>query len=203
MTRPNVIRKLETSVLRRLENAFHRVLEVVTIGLLVSLAGVVISAVIARYVFNSSFHWYDEVASVMLAWITYYGAALAALRRSHLGFSGFVLSLGRSGRVALFVFSETIVYLVFASLAYAGWVVLDVMEGENLVSLEWVPLQFTQSVVPVGCVLFILAQAISTPQAWARILTGRDRESDEIAEEIARAREDLAGDGSRQEDPLK
>lgn len=189
--------------MHRLEKAFHRVLEVVTIGLLVSLAGVVISAVIARYVFNSSFRWYDEVASVMLAWITYYGAALAALRRSHLGFSGFVLSLGRSGRITLFLFSEAIVYLVFAALAYAGWVVLDVMAGENLVSLEWVPLQFTQSIVPIGCVLFILAQALSTPQAWTRVLVGRDRESDEIAEEIARAQEDLADDRSRDGDPLK
>jgi len=189
--------------LHRLEHAFHKVLEVVTIGLLVSLAGVVISAVVARYVFNSSFRWYDEVASVMLAWITYYGAALAALRRSHLGFSGFVLSLGRRGRITLFVVSETIVYLVFVSLAYAGWVVLDVMAGENLVSLEWVPLQFTQSIVPIGCVLFILAQALSTPQAWARVLIGRDRESDEIAEEIARARESLDDESARNGDSLK
>lgn len=187
--------------MRRLEVIFHKVLETITIGLLISLAGVVISAVVARYVFNSSFRWYDEVASVMLAWITYYGAALAALRRSHLGFTGFVLGRERPVRLSLFVFSEAIVYAVFVSLAYASWVVLDVMEGENLVSLEWVSLQFTQSVVPIGCVLFIAAQILSTPDAWARMFIGRDREADEIAEEIARAREDLAqsdtGNGER------
>ena len=178
--------------MQRLEKVFHSLLEAITIGLLVSLAGVVVSAVVARYVFNSSFRWYDEVASVMLAWITYYGAALAALRRAHLGFSGFALSLRRDGRIALFLLSEAIVYTVFLTVAYAGWVVLGVMEGEHLVSLEWVPLQFTQSVVPIGCVLFIAAQILSTPQAWNRVVVGRDRESEEIAEEIAKAQSELA-----------
>lgn len=173
--------------MRRLEKIFRSILEIVTIGLLLSLAGIVISAVIARYAFNSSFRWYDEVASVMLAWITYFGAALAALRRGHLGFSGFVLSLPAKGRIALFVFGEAVVYAVFISLAYAGWFVLGVMEGESLISLYWVPVQVTQSIIPVGCLLFVAAQAVSTEAAWARMLAGRDREAEEIAEEIARA----------------
>ncbi len=165
----------------------HRLLEAVTIGLLVSLAGVVVSAVIARYVFNSSFRWYDEVASVMLAWITYYGAALAALQRRHLGFSGLLLSLELRYRSIVFVIAEAVVYAVFVAMAWASWHVLGVMAGETLVSLEWVPLQFTQSVVPIGCALFVIAQILSAPDAWERMRSGRDAEAEEIREEIARA----------------
>jgi len=55
-------------------------LQVVTIALLIALAVVVVLAVAFRFA-GASLVWYDEVASVMLAWITYYGAALAALRR--------------------------------------------------------------------------------------------------------------------------
>ena len=173
--------------MRSAARILHRLLEAVTIGLLVTLAGVVISAVIARYVFNSSFRWYDEVASVMLAWITYYGAALAALQRRHLGFSGFLLSLDIRRRAVLFVIAEAVVYAVFITMAWASWHVLGVMAGESLVSLEWVPLQFTQSVVPIGCVLFVIAQFVSTPGAWMRMKAGRDAEAEEIAEEIAKA----------------
>lgn len=173
--------------MRSAARILHRLLEVVTIGLLITLAGVVISAVIARYVFNSSFRWYDEVASVMLAWITYYGAALAALQRRHLGFSGFLLSLDIRRRAVLFVFAESVVYAVFITMAWASWHVLGVMAGDSLVSLEWVPLQFTQSVVPIGCVLFVIAQFVSTPDAWMRMKAGRDAEAEEIAEEIAKA----------------
>jgi TRAP-type C4-dicarboxylate transport system permease small subunit len=165
----------------------HRLLEAVTIGLLVTLAGVVVSAVIARYVFNSSFRWYDEVASVLLAWITYYGAALATLQRRHLGFSGFLLSREIRHRSILFVIAEAVVYAVFISMAWASWHVLGVMAGETLVSLEWVSLQFTQSVVPIGCVLFVIAQVLSTPGAWDRMKAGRDAEAEEIEEEIAKA----------------
>ena len=169
--------------------ALHRLLEIITIGLLVVLALLVVTAVTFRYGLNSSLPWYDEVASVLLAWITYYGAALAALRRGHLGFSGLVLSLPPLPRQLLFIFAELVVYAVFIAMAWAGWVVLGVMAGENLVSLDWVPLQATQSVVPIGCVLFILAQILSTPAAWARSLAGRDTEAEEIEAEIAKAEE--------------
>jgi TRAP-type C4-dicarboxylate transport system permease small subunit len=166
-------------------------LEAVTVTLLLTLAAIVVLAVIYRYS-GASFVWYDEVASVMLAWITYYGAALATMRRSHLGFSGFVLSLSRRGRIVLFVLSEAVVYAVFVTMAWAGWVVLEVMAGETLVSLDWVPLQFTQSVVPIGCALFVLAQVLTTPEAWAQALAGRSAEAVEIEQEIKKARDDLS-----------
>ncbi len=172
-------------------------LEAVTVFLLVTLAVIVVLAVIYRYA-GASFIWYDEVASVMLAWITYYGAALATMRRSHLGFPGFVLSLGRVGRMLLFAVSELIVYAVFVTMAWASWIVLDVMEGETLVSLDWIPLQFTQSVVPIGCALFVLAQILTTPEAWARAKAGRSAEDEEIEQEIKKAQDDLSdGPGAR------
>lgn len=162
-------------------------LQAVTITLLITLAVVVVLAVVFRFS-GSSFVWYDEVASVMLAWLTYYGAALAALRRRHLGFGGFQMSLGRYGRLATFWFGEAVIYAVFGIMAWASWYVLEVMAGETLVSLEWVPLQFTQSVVPIGCVLFILAHALSTPEALRLLASGRTGEDEEIAEELAHAR---------------
>lgn len=172
-------------------------LEAITIALLVTLATIVVLAVVFRYS-GASFVWYDEVASVMLAWITYYGAALAMLQRCHLGFAGFVLSLGRGGRAFLFVLSEIIVYAVFVTMAWASWGVLAIMEGETLVSLDWVPLQFTQSVVPIGCALFVLAQVLSTPGAWATTMAGRSADDLEIEREIRRAEADSsAEDGAR------
>ena len=165
----------------------QRLLEVITIGLLMTLAGVVISAVVARKGFNSSFVWYDEVASVLLAWITFYGAAYAALRRRHLGFEGLIIACPPRLRITFFIISEIVVYTVFIVLAYAGWFILQVLGSETLVSLRWVPLWFTQSVVPVGAGLFILAQVLSTPDTVRRLMAGRSAEEEEIAEEIAKA----------------
>lgn len=166
----------------------QRLLEWITIGLLLTLAGVVISAVIARKGFNSSFIWYDEVASVLLAWITFYGAAYTALRRRHLGFEGLIVACPYWLRLSLFWMAEAVVYAVFAIIGYAGWFVLRIFGSETLVSLDWVPLSFTQAVVPIGAGLFILAQILSTPDALRRVIAGQTAEDEEIAEEIAKAR---------------
>jgi TRAP-type C4-dicarboxylate transport system permease small subunit len=46
----------------------------------------------------------------------------------------------------------------FALAAWAGWKVLEVLEGTNLISLPWAPAQFTQSVIPLSALLFIVVE---------------------------------------------
>ena len=83
------------SAVRHLRGLLERVLEAVCTVLMVGLAVVVVTAVVYRYA-GASLVWYDEIAAIMLAWLTYYGAALAALRRAHLGFPGLVNASPRS-----------------------------------------------------------------------------------------------------------
>jgi len=40
-----------------------------------------------------------------------------------------------------------------------------VLGGTSLVSLPWVPAAVAQSVIPIGAVLFIVAQLLSLPDA--------------------------------------
>ncbi len=105
--------------------------------------------------------WYDEIASVLLAWLTYYGAAYAALRRGHIGFGTVVQHLSPGARRATAIVAEVIVIAFFALAAWAGWRVVLVLGGTTLVSLPWMPLQVTQSVIPIGAVLFIIAELLS------------------------------------------
>ena len=62
--------------------SIERILEAITGALLVVLAVEVLAGIAFRAA-RRPLAWYDEVASVLLAWITYYGGALAALKRSH------------------------------------------------------------------------------------------------------------------------
>ena len=54
---------------------------------------------------------------------------------------------------------------LLSAVAWAGVRVLSVLGGSTLVSLPWVPLAVTQSVMPIGAVLFIAAQLLSLPSA--------------------------------------
>ena len=167
-----------------LHKAVDVVLQVATIVLILGLAVLVVAAVLFRYTGNSLI-FYDELASVMLAWLTYYGAALAASRRAHLGFGAGVQAMPPTARTVAFVASELLVVGFFLIVAWYGWNVLEFMAGEALISLPWLKLQLVQSVIPVGAILFILAQLTSLPEAWRDLRDGRSADQREIDEALS------------------
>jgi TRAP-type C4-dicarboxylate transport system permease small subunit len=116
--------------------------------------------------FGDSLTWYDEVATVLLAWLTYYGSALAALKRAHLGSPEILRALPMALRLPLFVLSEALVIFFFALLAWTGLQAMLLLAGDALISLPWLPVQFTQSVIPIGATLCVFAELLSIPQEW-------------------------------------
>ena len=155
----------------RLKTLFERLLEIFVMLIMVGLTALVILAVFYRKA-GASFSWYDEVAAIMLAWLTYYGAALAALKRAHIGFDGIVLAVPPAWRLIFVAVAEIFVIAFFIILAWQGWVVVQVLEGSTLISLTFVPVQLTQSVIPIGAALFILAELISLPGYWRHVRAG-------------------------------
>lgn len=166
-----IVRKLET------------VLEWVVIVLMVALTIVVIVSVLYRLA-GDSVSWYDEVAAIQLSWITYYGASLAALKRRHIGFDTVLLAIPMPARMVALAVAEIIVLGFFVLMAWAGLKVLDVLEGETLVSLTWVPVQLTQSVIPIGAILFLICELLSIPDYWRMTAQGRSLDHAEIEEEV-------------------
>ncbi len=167
-----------------IKNTLQWLLEWVTIILMIGLTIIVVVSVIARLM-GESFSWYDEVAAIGLAWVTYYGAALAALKRRHIGFDSVLLAIPPGLRIALALFGEFVILAFFVLLAWAGMEVLAVLEGDTLVSLDWVPIQFTQSVIPIGAALFIICQLVSMPDYLRSVRDGTSLEHPEIHEEAS------------------
>jgi TRAP-type C4-dicarboxylate transport system permease small subunit len=176
------------SALLRLRNWLERILEIWVMFLITALTLVVVVAVIWRKA-GASLVWYDEVGSIMLAWITYYGAALAALKRAHIGFDGILLAMPYRWRMVTAVFAEIVVFAFFAVLAWTGIQVLAVLQGMHLISLPDVPVQFTQSVIPIGAVLFIVCEALSLPEYWRRLREGISSDVAEVEEQMHAAEE--------------
>ncbi|MCL4745833.1 MAG: TRAP transporter small permease subunit [Burkholderiaceae bacterium] len=173
---------------------YERLLAIVTIALLIALAAIVLYAVAARTL-GASPIWYDEVASVVLAWLSLLGAALAMARNAHLNFENLLMAQPLRVRGALFLFAELVVLAVFSILLWVGWRILEVFGDETLTSLTWVPLAVVHAIVPVGAALTILARLLVARENWQRVMEGRDSESEEIAAEIARAQAELARHG--------
>lgn len=154
--------------LAKLRAGFEWLLEALTIFLVVALAVVVLLGVAFRFGGNA-LNWYDEVASVMLAWVTYYGAALAALKRGHISVPGLVARQPRPVRLMLAVIAESIIIGFFCLLAWYGTYVIQVLAGSTLVSVP-IPVSVTQSTIPVGAALYVIAELLNLPaiigEAW-------------------------------------
>lgn len=143
-----------------MRSTFEKILEAVVVALIVAMALVVVCGVAFRRA-GSALVWYDEVASLLLAWLTYYGAALAALKKAHIGFPNLVANLPSGSRRLVLLLREVVVIGFLLVLAWAGWRVVLSLSGTALVSLRWMPAQVVQSVIPVGALLFILAELLT------------------------------------------
>lgn len=166
-------------MLSQFRKYFQLALEYLLIFLMLVLTLIVVIAVIYRKA-HASLSWYDEVASVMLAWLTYYGSALAALNRDHIGFNGLINAMKPAIRIPVLIFGEVLIIGFFILLAWVGIDVLKILEGDALTSLTWVPTRLTQSVIPIGAVLFIIAESLSIPD-----LLRKARSAEGIAEHVA------------------
>lgn len=145
-----------------LRRGFERALEGLCIVMMVALAAVVTAGVTFRYL-GFALSWYDELASILLAWVTYSGAALGALKRAHIGVPELVRMMPPGARVPAAIFAEACVIAFFALMAWVGYRVLEVLGGDQLVSLP-ISVAWAQSVIPVCSALFIVAAVLSLPE---------------------------------------
>ena len=105
-----------------------------------------------------SLSWYDEVASVLLAWLTFYGSALASVKRAHIGCPEIVDLMPWRWRRGFGIVTQLLVIGFFVLLGWVGAKILPILHGDSLVSLPWVPISFVQSVIPVSALLIVIAE---------------------------------------------
>lgn len=160
---------------------YARALEWVVIALMAALAIEVTAGVVFRTI-GTSLAWYDEVAAILLAWLTYYGSALAAVKRGHISCPELVAIFPPALRLPLALLAEVLVFGFFILLAYFGWSILDVLATDHLVSLPGIPVNYVQSVIPISAVLILVAEAANLPAVYAEARHGHGGAEDKAKE---------------------
>jgi TRAP-type C4-dicarboxylate transport system permease small subunit len=153
--------------LEQIRRRYERLLEWVVIALMGVLAVEVTVGVIYRSL-GASLSWYDEVASILLAWITFYGSALASVKRAHIGCPEVMMFLPPPAKLAFRVVAEVLTIGFFLLLGWKGYEILGALSGDTLVSLPTVPVTLVQSVMPISAVLVVAAELITLPATLAR-----------------------------------
>ena len=145
------------SPMHRFRERYGLLLEWVVMILMIVLFVEVTLGIVFR-VAGRSLVWYDEVASVLLAWLTFYGSALASVKRGHIGCPEVVDQLGPSAQRAFGIFAQLLVIAFFALLAWVGVSIMPILAGDSLVSLPWVSMNFVQSVIPISSALILVGE---------------------------------------------
>ncbi|HEX9278808.1 MAG TPA: TRAP transporter small permease [Casimicrobiaceae bacterium] len=141
----------------RFRAAYGQLLEWVVVALMLVLAVEVTLGVVFRFS-GHSLIWYDEVASVLLAWLTFYGSALASVKRAHIGCPELVDRMPWPARRAVNIGAQLLVIAFFALLGGVGVWITPILATDTLVSLPWIPMSVVQSVIPITALLIIIAE---------------------------------------------
>ena len=122
--------------IEKFKQSYDTCLQYIMFVMMIALAVTVVVGVVYRWSGNALV-WYDEVASVQLAWLTYYGSAYAALKGAHIGVPSILKSFPVPLRKVFFVVSKIVIYSFFALMTYYGLIVMKLIHGETLTTLEW------------------------------------------------------------------
>jgi TRAP-type C4-dicarboxylate transport system permease small subunit len=163
---------------RSFRRGYERFLEWICIVLMAALAAEVTAGVVFRYS-GHSLVWYDEVATILLAWVTFYGSALAVLKHAHMGVPEVVRMLPPGARVIAAVVAQLFTLAFFVLLGWMGYSILEILASDRLVSLPDVPVAWANSVIPISSLLIVIGQLLVFPEVLhaARAEKGHTEES--------------------------
>ena len=124
--------------------------------LLVALTTVVCLGIFFRYVLNDPLVWYDEFASYLLVWLSFYGAVVAHYQQRHINFDLLVEKLAPFPRRVADVFAELAVLGFQFVLFYYGWILTERLGDESTISLPWFRIVWVNSVMPITGALMLI-----------------------------------------------
>lgn len=128
---------------------------------------VVMANVVARYVFNLSLAWVNEMGEFTLLWLTFLGGARAVQLGAHLSITELVDAAGPGLKRLLGWVADAVAAAVMLAMLVWGSTLSAQMMGQTL-SVTYIPMGLAYASMPAGAALglfFILC----------RVVTGEER----------------------------
>lgn len=116
------------SSLGRTLTAIERIERVLTGGLVLFIAGVIVASVLFRYFLSNPLIWAEEACVGAFVWLSFIGASVALKRNRHIRIETFGKYLPRGGRVGLRGLSALVATVLTVFLALLS---LDVIPTES------------------------------------------------------------------------
>lgn len=122
---------------------------------MVALVALVTLGVFFRYALAASLSWYDEFASYLLVWLSFYGAVVATYRNRHISFDTLTERMGSGGRRRMALVSTGCSLVFQGVLFYYGMELVRAVGHETAVSIQAVRMAWIYSALPISGALML------------------------------------------------
>lgn len=127
----------------------YKLLKTVCFLLMLAMVTIIFSQVVARYLFENSLSWSEELGRYIFVWMTFIGSAIAVRNKLHVTLDMFVMRFPRSLQKLCLVISYTSMSIFTAVLIYGGY--KFVAKGSHQISAAMqLPMHYVYVVLPVG-----------------------------------------------------
>lgn len=131
----------------------------VLVGLMASMALLVIANVLARYVFNHSFVWAEELSRYMMIWVGFLGAGLVLRVGAHIAVDVFQDLLPRRAAQAVRVLVLAVLAVSLVSMLWLGVQYVQFAWGQETPVLNW-NFGLVYLAIPIGAALMLVHLAL-------------------------------------------
>lgn len=140
-----------------LDRAIGPIVDWVVGGLVAALVILVGSGILARYVFNFSLAWSDELAGLGFVWLTLLGSVAATRRRTHMVIGFFPKLFGPVGQRAIGLYAMGAILLFCGFMVGEGIVLTAATMGDKSAVLR-MPVGVSYLSLPIaGALMFVYA----------------------------------------------
>ncbi len=122
--------------------------------ILAAMSLIVAGNVFFRFILNSSLSWADELAQILLVWLTFIGAALAVKERSHYVLNFLTEKLKGNAQRAVWVLQQALTLLSIIILLYFSAIVTWEIRFWVMPATE-ISRAFVYAACPLGCLLML------------------------------------------------
>jgi TRAP-type transport system small permease protein len=123
--------------------------------LILALTGVILYAVVARYFFNKSPIWSEEVPRVIFLWVSYLAVAVAVRRGQSLRITFLLDRMPAPVRLACELSMHLSILLMLGFLVWHNVPVIQLLSQSKMLATQW-PDSVRYWPLSVGCVLIAL-----------------------------------------------
>lgn len=131
-----------------------RLVDTLSAAILGIMSLVVATNVFCRFVLNFSLYWADELAMILMVWLTFIGAALAVRERSHYVLNFLINKLKGNTQRIFFIIQQGLTILSILLLLYFSALVAWQIRNWLMPATE-ISRSFVYSACPLGCLLMV------------------------------------------------